>query len=127
MTQSTILVIDDDDLLCEMLASLLELEGFAVTLAHNGEEGLAQLRQRRFDLVLLDLVMPYMDGLRFLRLMPENISAPPPVLIMSASITDEVSGNIRNPAVVGAIRKPIQPGQLVSQINAAMDGANIAG
>src|SRR3546814_20447836 len=55
MHQRQILIVDDDDLLSEMLKPTPELEGFAVTTALNGAEGLDQVRPREFDLVVLDL------------------------------------------------------------------------
>jgi CheY-like chemotaxis protein len=58
-----ILLIDDDELLCEVLVDFLELSGFEMTTAGNGREGLARLADSApFDLILLDLVMAEMDS-----------------------------------------------------------------
>jgi DNA-binding NtrC family response regulator len=66
--QKSVLVVDDDSLIRSFLNSLLDDEGYEVSLAGNGLEGLSLLRQRDFDLVVTDMKMPDMDGLELLRL-----------------------------------------------------------
>lgn len=125
-----ILLVDDDELLCEVLASFLEMAGFAVVRASNGREGLERLAdQPAFDLVILDLLMPEMDGIRFLRVVNKDgpqPPPPPPVLVLSASATADVVDALDFPCVVGVIRKPIQPPVLLERI-AAIFGARPAG
>lgn len=114
-----ILLIDDDQLLCEVLVDFLELSGFAMTLAGNGREGLERLADHgRFDLILLDLVMAEMDGIRFLKAYEELPGARAPVLVLSASATADVVDALRFPDVVGVIRKPIRPAGLLERIAA---------
>jgi CheY-like chemotaxis protein len=116
----SILLIDDDELLCELLADLLDLEGYQVTVAGDGEQGLAQLAAGQFDLIILDLLMPRMDGVRFLRAMGELYPDPPPVAVLSASATGEVLDALKVPGVVDVIRKPIQPSDLIVRIAALL-------
>lgn len=119
----SILLIDDDELLCDLLASLLQLEGYATVQAGDGEAGLAQLANARFDLVILDLLMPRMDGIRFLRVLADRVASPPPVLVLSASATAAVAEEVRVPGVVGVVRKPVQPPELVARIAALIGPA----
>jgi DNA-binding response OmpR family regulator len=63
---STILIVDDETLARDALARLLEHEGFATLRASNGRDAWAMTYQERPDLILLDLMMPEMDGLTFL-------------------------------------------------------------
>ncbi len=65
--KARILVVDDEEGMCEFLHYLLEGEGYRVALAHSGSEALARLEQESFDLVLADIKMPGMDGLEMLR------------------------------------------------------------
>jgi CheY-like chemotaxis protein len=65
---STILVVDDKQLVREAIGKLLEYAGFEVLTAANGREAWAMMYQHRPDLVLLDLMMPEMDGVTFLSL-----------------------------------------------------------
>ena len=121
MTQR-ILLIDDDELLCEVLAGFLEMTGYEVVQAGNGREGLEQLRAGVFDLIVLDLLMPEMDGIRFLRSRPGEAAggAAVPVLVISASATADVVDTLDFPGVVGVVRKPIQPPILLERIAAIL-------
>lgn len=114
-----ILLIDDDDLLCEVLGDFLELAGYPVKRAANGREGLEQLAgDSGFDLILLDLLMPEMDGISFLRSLDRVPGSACPVLILSASATAQVISTIDFPRVAGVIRKPVKPPVLLEQIAA---------
>src|SRR5205807_8165835 len=62
----SVLIIDDESEIRESLRTLLELEGYTVEVAVNGEEGLARVGQQAFDLVLLDLALPDRNGLDLL-------------------------------------------------------------
>jgi DNA-binding response OmpR family regulator len=120
MKQRQILIVDDDDLLSEMLKLALELEGFAVATALNGAEGLDLVRARTFDLIILDLVMPKMDGVKFLRIMNDTVERRPPVLVISASAGNQLGDQHRALGVVGVARKPLDPAGLVNRVRAAL-------
>lgn len=81
----TILIVDDEQPILELLRDILEEEGYAVVIARNGNEALRAAQQRRIDLVLTDYMMPQMNGVdlsRRLRALPQTGHVP--VLIMSA-------------------------------------------
>ncbi len=61
-----ILVVDDEAQIRTMLTQMLELEGYTVHTAENGEEGLALVGRHAFDLVITDMIMPVKDGLKFI-------------------------------------------------------------
>ena len=65
---TTVLIIEDDEVLREVYATKLALEGFDVTTAVDGKEGLSIASQTEPDIILLDMLMPRMTGLEFLRL-----------------------------------------------------------
>jgi CheY-like chemotaxis protein len=116
-----ILLIDDDELLCEVLVDFLELSGFEMTTAGNGREGLDRLAGGGpFDLILLDLVMAEMDGIRFLRAYEELPGERSPIMVLSASATADVVDALKFPGVVGVVRKPIRPAALLERIAAAI-------
>ena len=58
-----ILIIDDEESICQFMTGLLEGQGYCVTSAANGKEGLEVIRQQQVDLAIVDLFMPVMDGL----------------------------------------------------------------
>lgn len=90
----SILVVDDQESNRVLLARRLRKRGYAVSVAENGRQALERLRQRRFDLVLLDIVMPEVDGLDVLRIVksdPQLMHIP--ILMLSA--VDELSAVVR--------------------------------
>jgi len=67
-----ILVIEDDKFLRELLERKLQEEGFTVSSANNGEEGLEKIKEEKPELVLLDLILPGIDGFEILKKIREN-------------------------------------------------------
>lgn len=120
MTQSRILLIDDDALLSDLLSSLLSLEGYEVTQALHGEAGLEALEKGSFALIVLDLLMPRMDGLRFLREFNARAGEKPPVLVLSASADHDAAEAARAQGVRDVLRKPVDPGVLLERVAAAL-------
>ncbi len=118
----SILIADDHVASRQTLAQLLTLLGHDVTAAENGRQALALLRQRPFDLVLLDVLMPEMDGVTALR----EIKADAPlreIPVIMVSGLDEV-GNVVRCIEEGAedyLTKPLDPIILTARINAWLD------
>ncbi|HHW7569127.1 TPA: response regulator [Mannheimia haemolytica] len=79
---SKILLIDDDIEFTELLTELLSLEGFKMKVVHNGLEGLNELESNQYDLVLLDVMMPILNGVETLKRIRQKYSLP--VLMLSA-------------------------------------------
>ncbi|MGE6763486.1 response regulator [Corallococcus interemptor] len=86
-----LLIVDDELAIVEALEDILSLEGYDIVTAYNGDEGLQRMLASKPDLVLLDLMMPVMDGgelLRRIRAHPDLCDLP--VVVMSAGrLTDE--------------------------------------
>ncbi len=113
----SILVVDDEDVTREILQILLEMEGYTVFAASDGVEALEQVAQCRPDLIVLDLMMPRLDGLgvcKHLRAQPETADL---AIIL-------LSGNSQDRAVTAGLRaganaylmKPIDPPLLLREI-----------
>src|SRR5919199_2479576 len=83
---SRVLVVDDDAWVRTTLADVLEDAGYDVVMAHNGADASAAMRFVRPDCVVLDLIMPVLDGWQFLRACRRDpLCASTPVLVVSAS------------------------------------------
>ena len=92
-TQPRILVVDDEELLAATVAENLELEGYAAEIARDGAAALRVLRERSFDLVLLDVMMPEVDGLEVCAtLRREGNEVPVLFLTARGSLDDRVRG-----------------------------------
>ena len=115
--QGTILVVDDDDFCLDMMQRRLIREGYAVNAANSGFVALQMMRSRPYDLVLLDIVMPDMDGRELLRIARESWSSTElPVIMVTA---EDDSGNIAESFRIGAndyIVKPFEFNVLLARV-----------
>ncbi len=93
------------------------MEGFDVSVAEQGRHGLERVCSEPFDLVLLDLMMPLMDGFEFMQLIRERHPNPPPVLVLSASGTAVVAEKVLRTGACGVVRKPVDTDELVRIIH----------
>jgi DNA-binding response OmpR family regulator len=88
--QKKILIVDDEKVLLELLSSKISQNGFAAVEARDGEEGLKKALSERPDLILLDIVMPKMDGITMLKKLREDSwGATVPVIVLSNLNTAE--------------------------------------
>ena len=79
-----VLVVDDEPDIVAAVEQILQIEGYAVASARNGAEALAVLDSLRPDVIILDLMMPVMDGEEFRRRLAEHPAADTPVIVISA-------------------------------------------
>lgn len=106
----TILIVEDDDSIRETLQALLEQRDYVVRTAANGKEALEVLRANRPNLILLDLMMPILDGWEFLeRLNGDEDIADIPVLVVSGSERDATGHQ-------GFFPKPLNLGGLLERV-----------
>lgn len=113
-----VLLIDDDERLFELLSAYLGDNGCVVTYAPEGGRGLAALRNGTFDVVLLDMMMPGMDGLTVLRRIRDKNTIPVVMLTARGDETDRVVG-----LELGAddyVPKPFAPRELLARIRAVL-------
>ncbi len=92
MKQGSILVIDDDPELCEILTELLNEKGYTVEVEHDGLEGYVKAAEGKYDMVLLDVRLPTIDGFEVLRRLRKKSSIPILMLTDEAEEVDRVKG-----------------------------------
>jgi CheY-like chemotaxis protein len=113
----TVLIIEDEKLIIVSTQMVLEASGFHVESATNGEEGIAKARSAAPDLILLDIMMPGIDGWETLtRLKRDPATAGIPVVIFTAR--EHARGHQRS-AEMGAVdyfRKPFEPDELIELV-----------
>ena len=108
-----VLVVDDDAGLRQYIRANLELEGYAVREAGNADEGLAVLEEHVPDLILLDVMMPQVDGWEMLRRVQERHGVGAIPVIMFSGKVDEAAAEAEARGVSGFIGKPFDPQQLI--------------
>lgn len=118
MANEKILVVDDDKNICELLRLYLVKEGYSVTMAHDGEAALTDFDKLHPDLVLLDVMMPVMDGWEVCRKIRAKDNTPIIMLTAKGETYDKVLG-----LELGAddyVVKPFDAKEIVARIKAVM-------
>ncbi|AXY59394.1 response regulator transcription factor [Acinetobacter chinensis] len=114
-----LLIIEDDFMIAESTMTLLKQHQYEVEWVNNGLDGLKKLNQQKFDLVLLDLGLPQMDGMQVLKLIRQQMAALP-VLIISArdQLQNRVDG--LNQGADDYLIKPYEFDELIARIQALL-------
>ncbi|MGE5618007.1 MAG: response regulator transcription factor [Sphingomonadaceae bacterium] len=118
----SILVVDDDDAIRHMVGTLLVEEGYQVEMAQNGEEAVKLVRQKPFDLVVLDVLMPVMDGWEVAsRMLTDEKTRDIPIVFLTAlsSYTDQLKG--WRMGCFDYITKPFDIGLFLMRVRAALE------
>jgi DNA-binding response OmpR family regulator len=116
-TSARILVADDDPIIRRLIEVNLGLEGFEVETASGGEDALAKAKQVSPDLILLDVMMPGIDGWEVARLLKEDhATAGIPVVFLSARTQEEDRQRGQELGVAAYVSKPFDPQELVELV-----------
>ena len=117
--KGSVLIVDDEEIMRDVLETLLSAEGYRVDLAKTGEEGIEAYGKRAYDVVLLDLSMPGLGGLRALEELLKN--DPEAVIVMiTAYATFDTAIAAWERGAFGCIRKPFQNEQITATIAAGI-------
>lgn len=120
-----ILVVEDDIVLCEVLKTVLEKNGYAVDLTSDGEEGLYLAQQYSPDAIVLDIILPNLDGLSLLKRLRDNhINTPVLLLTKKNAVKSRIEG-----LDLGAddyLPKPFDPEELLARLRAIIRRGNDA-
>ena len=125
MTANSILVIDDDVKLCELLGEYLARFNYEVLTAHDSTSGLARIKMSQPDLVVLDVMIPRVDGFEVLREIRKFSTLPVIMLTARGELSDKVVG-----LELGAddyLAKPFEPRELVARIQTVLRRAQTGG
>jgi two-component system response regulator ResD len=118
MPEGLVLVVDDDPIVRDVLARYLVRDGFKVATAEDGEAALTSLQERRPDLVVLDLMLPRLDGFDVFEIIRRNDATPVIMLTAKAEEADRIAG-----LDIGAddyVSKPFSPKEVVSRVRAVL-------
>ena len=116
--QPLILVVDDDQEMLKVLNRSLETEGYNVALAEDGSAALTMMEESRPDLILLDVVMPGLNGFQILDLIRQRSEVP----VIMLSVMREVT-SLRDALTLGAddyVKKPVRINELLARIKAKL-------
>ena len=118
-----ILIVDDEEKIREVIGEYCKNEGYQTTTATNGQEALEQLQNSDCDLLILDIMMPKMDGFELLKNIPESKRVP--IIILSArdDEIDKLEGF--RLGIDDYVTKPFSPKELMARVRAVANRSNI--
>jgi two-component system, OmpR family, alkaline phosphatase synthesis response regulator PhoP len=123
-----VLVCDDERHIVRLIQVNLEREGYKVVTAYDGKEGLEKVRTEKPDLMVLDVMMPYMDGFEVLKALRRDAdTADLPVIMLTAKAQDR---DVFEGYTYGAdmyLTKPFNPRELISFVKRISSGGNDGG
>jgi excisionase family DNA binding protein len=112
----TVLIVDDDSKIREYVRVNLEMDGYTVREAGSAEEGLGVLEEATPDLVLLDVMMPEVDGWEMLKRVQERHGVGAiPVIMFSGKVNDQAAEEAASRGAQGFVGKPFNPQELIDQ------------
>jgi DNA-binding response OmpR family regulator len=112
-----VLIIDDTEILAESIADLLSMEGFVVSVANSGSEGISAFHKKCPDLILTDLIMPDMNGFEIIRYIRSGSSMNSiPIIILTADANIENEEKARTAGADLLLHKPFDEQDLITSI-----------
>src|SRR3989344_5619420 len=114
----TILIIEDDKFLRELIVQKLLREGYEISEALDGEEGIKKIKEEKPDLILLDLILPGIDGFEVLSQMREEsrLSSIPVIILSNLGQKEDVEKGMKLGAVDYLIKAHFTPGEIIEKI-----------
>lgn len=122
----TILIIEDDKFLRDLIAKKLIKEDFEISEAIDGEEGARKVKEEKPDLILLDLILPGIDGFEVLSKIKEDpgLASIPVIILSNLGQKDDVERGLKLGAVDYLIKAHFTPGEIIEKIKKALKTAN---
>ena len=118
--QLDILVVDDSREICEMLATVLTLEGYRVETAGTGQEAIAKFKTHFFNAVLIDLRLPDIDGIELLRILKESSPDSEAIMITAFASIDSAVTAV-NYGAAAYVLKPFELNEVITVVNRALE------
>ena len=125
-----VLLVEDNPVSQRLAQRLLEKQGHQVTVASNGNEGISAFRRESFDLILMDVQMPELDGLsatRIIRSLEDGVNRRTPVLMLTANAMKGDRERCLQAGADGYLTKPLEAGQLFTTIAEMTERESVTG
>jgi DNA-binding response OmpR family regulator len=116
-----ILICEDNKLALRALSVILEREGFTINTATDGNEAIELLRKKSYDLLVVDIHMPYHSGLELIRYLRSVLGKKTPVLIVTAFSDPIMQKQAGELGIDGYIVKPFNPSEIIKQIRSILN------
>ena len=115
--KSRILIVDDDELTCKLMSRILDIYGYTTIAVNSGEEALEFVKNKPVDIILVDFMMPEMNGIEFCQRLKNNpLTSSIIVILLTASTDSYLDDATTEAGVDGFIRKPFDVENFVGYI-----------
>lgn len=126
MSKEHVLIIDDEAVILDAAAEILNRSGYKVTTANDGEDGYGKVKQDSFDLVITDIKMPKLGGMAMIQKIREEISTETPIIVITGHGTIDIAIESLKQGTQGFLMKPFTPKELVETVTDALRKSHIA-
>lgn len=118
-----VMLVEDDEFLSDIYIKKFEMEGFKVSSANNGEKGLEEIKKKKPDIVLLDILMPKMDGFTVLEHLKsdEEVKNIPVILLTNLGQKDDVEKGLQKGAADYLVKAHFKPSEVVEKIKKVLN------
>ena len=118
-----VLLVEDDTFLANIYKTKFDMEGFKVSVSENGEEGLGDAKKKKPDIILLDILLPKMDGFTVLEKLKEDSSVKdiPVILLTNLGQKDDVSKGLEMGAEDYLIKAHFKPSEVVDKVKKVLE------
>lgn len=119
-----ILIVEDDSFLAGIYQKKFEMEGFKVSISENGEKGLVDIQKKKPDVVILDILLPKLDGFAVLEKIKKDPECKkiPILMLTNLGQKDDVEKAMQNGAAGYLIKAHFKPSEVVDKVKAVMNG-----
>jgi len=115
-----ILLVEDDMAIQRLLSMMLSAEGYDVSSAEHGLKAIEILNRESFDIIICDMMMPFMDGLRFIKWLRCNFKDVTPVLVLTSVHDPNIKEEILNAGATDIVYKPFATQELSKKLKAIL-------
>jgi len=118
--QKKILICEDNTLALRTLTFILEKEGFISETAEDGNKALALIEHSNYDLIIMDIHLPYHSGLELIKYLRTDMKLETPVLILTAFSDIQMQNQSEGLGISGYVLKPFNPSDLIQQVRSIL-------
>ncbi|MBN2403522.1 MAG: chemotaxis protein CheB [Spirochaetes bacterium] len=111
-----ILIAEDDDQSAELLKMILERAGYSPDVVYNGKKAYSAIKEKKYDVLLTDWMMPQMDGIELIRKVRENIPNPPVIIVITALSSQDARKHALNSGADDFLAKPYKPKDILEKV-----------
>lgn len=117
-----VLVVDDDQSIRQLVCTIVQREGYEVDCAGDGAEAIQLLGHHTYSVILLDLMMPRVDGFGVIDYLKHHVSEPKPIVLVITAYADQKFKEVDPTIVAGVLRKPFEVAELGSLVRLCANG-----